>query len=67
MWAARGAHGRRVALADTTAINEAPKNITGESEQLLCLSIQEIAPTGQRPLLKDSWRHNRDYVGGVTC
>ena len=25
---------------------------------LLCLSGQEMAPTGQRPLLKDSWRQN---------
>ena len=32
-----------------------------------CLSGREMAPTGQRPLLKDSWRHNNDYVGGVTC
>ena len=25
---------------------------------LLCLSGQEMAPTGQRPLLKDSWCQN---------
>ena len=25
---------------------------------VLCLSGQEIVPTGQRPLLKDSWRQN---------
>ena len=25
---------------------------------LLCLSGQEMVPTGQRPLLKDSWRQN---------
>ena len=25
---------------------------------VLCLSGQEIAPTGQMPLLKDSWRQN---------
>ena len=25
---------------------------------ILCLSGQEMAPTGQRPLLNDSWRHN---------
>ena len=25
---------------------------------LLCLSGQEMAPTGQRPLLKDSWHQN---------
>ena len=29
---------------------------------LICLSGQEMAPTGQRPLLKDSWHHNNDYV-----
>ena len=26
---------------------------------LLCLSGQEMVPTGQRPLLKDSWRQKR--------
>ena len=35
--------------------------------RVLCLSGQEMAPTRQRPLLKDSWHHNNDYVGGVTC
>ena len=25
---------------------------------ILCLSGQEMAPTGQRPLLIDSWRQN---------
>ena len=28
------------------------------SFKLLCLSGQEMAPTGQRPLFKDSWHHN---------
>ena len=27
-------------------------------ELVLCLSGQEMAPIGQRPLLKDSWRQN---------
>ena len=36
-------------------------------DMLLCLSDQEMVPTGQRPLLKDSWCDNNDYVGGVTC
>ena len=30
----------------------------GEGYSLLCLSGPELAPTGQRPLLKDSWRQN---------
>ena len=32
---------------------------------VLCLSCLEMAPTEQRPLLKDSCGHNNDYVGGV--
>ena len=34
---------------------------------LLCSSGWEMALTGQRPLLKDSWFHNNDHVGGVNC
>ena len=37
------------------------------SVTFLCLSRSEMAPTVQKPLLKDSWCHNNDYVGGVTC
>ena len=34
------------------------------SFKLLCLSGQEMAPTGQRPLFKDSWCQNSILWGG---
>ena len=30
------------------------------SKWVLCLSGREMVPTGQRPLLKDSWARNED-------
>ena len=35
-----------------------PPNVTKSTFVLLCLSGQEMAPTGQGPLLKDSWCQN---------
>ena len=35
---------------------------------VLCLCGREMAPTGQRPLLKEILgARNEDYVGGATC
>ena len=41
--------------------------LTPTLAHVLHLSGQELAPTGQKPLLKDSWRHNNVYVDPSNC